>query len=166
MLFIKPSWVGPLLRRLPLQKITLRLLRFSETVQSGFRSVSPWRLGVVALLLGLNVAAATMRIYLVLLMLGWTVSWPALLAVLTISITAGNLSMIPMGLGVRDASLTLLLVQLGVPNEIALSVTVIQRLFAPGWPLLLGLISANILGISEMTKRSDDASSTPEQGES
>jgi uncharacterized protein (TIRG00374 family) len=88
-----------------------------------------------------------------------------LLAVLTISITAGNLSMIPMGLGVRDASLTLLLVQLGVPNEIALSVTVIQRLFAPGWPLLLGLISANILGISEMTKRSDDASSTPEQEE-
>jgi uncharacterized membrane protein YbhN (UPF0104 family) len=44
MLFIKPSLVGPLLRRLPLQKLTFRLLRFSETVQSGFRSVRLWRL--------------------------------------------------------------------------------------------------------------------------
>ncbi len=88
-------------------------------------------------------------------MLGQTIDWLAVLAALTISITAGNLSMIPMGLGVRDASLTLLLRQLGAPDEVALSTAVIQRLFAPGLPLLLGLISANILGISEMVKRWD-----------
>jgi uncharacterized protein (TIRG00374 family) len=165
-LFVKPSLIDPLLRRLPFQKLALRLVRFSETVQTGFRSVSLWRLGGVALLLSLNVAAATTRLYLVLLILGQMVSWPALLAVLAISITAGNISMIPMGLGVRDASLTLLLVQLGVPNEVALSVTVIQRLFAPGWPLLLGLISANVLGMSEMTKDPDNALETPEKADS
>lgn len=163
MLFVKPSLVSPLLGRLPLQKFTSRLVHFGETVQAGFRSVPPWRLGVVGLLFGLNFAVATTRLYFVLLMLGWPVSWPALLAVLTISITAGNLSMIPMGLGVRDASLTLLLTRLGAPNEIALSTAVIQRLLSPGWPLLLGLISTNILGLSEMMKRSDDVPATQEE---
>ncbi|MDY7075596.1 MAG: lysylphosphatidylglycerol synthase transmembrane domain-containing protein [Chloroflexota bacterium] len=163
MLFIKPSLINPLLERLPLQKLTLRLVRFGETVQMGLRSVPLWWLGVVALLFGLNVAAAATRLYLVLLMLEWTVNWPALLTVLSISITAGNLSMIPMGLGVRDASLTLLLMQLGVPNEVALSVAVIQRLFAPGWPLLLGIISTNVLGVSELIKRGSDAEATVEE---
>jgi uncharacterized protein (TIRG00374 family) len=163
MLFIKPSLVSPLLERLPLQKFTFRLVRFSETVQTGFRSVPLWRLGVVALLLGLNVTVATTRLYFVLFVLGWPVSWPALLAAFTISLTAGNLSMIPMGLGVRDASFTLLLAQLGVPNEIALSAAVIQRLLSPGWPLLLGLVSTNILGVSELVKRSGKVS--PTEGE-
>jgi len=154
-LFVRPSRITPLLRRLPLQKFTLRLARFGETVQMGFRSLPLGWLGVVALLIGLNVTVAAVRLYVVLLMLGQAISWLSLLAVLAISITAGNLSMIPMGLGVRDASLTLLLRQLGVPDQVALSVAVIQRLFAPGWPLLLGLISANILGVSEMVKHWD-----------
>ncbi len=154
-LFVQPSRMMPLLERLPLQKFTLRLARFGEMVQMGFRSLPIGWLGVVALLIGLNVLIAAIRLYVVLLMLGQTVHWLSLLAALAISVTAGNLSMIPMGLGVRDASLTLLLGQLGVPNEIALSTAVIQRLFAPGWPLLLGLISANILGVSEMVKQWD-----------
>jgi uncharacterized protein (TIRG00374 family) len=87
----------------------------------------------------------------------------ALLAVLTISVTAGNLSMIPMGLGVRDASFTVLLAQLGVPNEIALSVAVIQRLFSPGWPLLLGLISTNVLGVSEIVQASRERPRTGDE---
>ena len=41
---------------------------------------------------------------------------------------------------------------------VALAAAVIQRLFSPGWPLLLGLISANILGVSELVKRSDESS--------
>lgn len=70
-----------------------------------------------------------------------------LLAVLTIAATLGNASMIPMGLGVRDAGFAWLLLHVGIPQDIALSATIIQRLFAPGWPLLLGLISAQILSV-------------------
>ncbi len=158
--FIQPSWVAPLLKRLPLQKFTLRLARFGETVQMGFRSAPLRGLGVAALLIGLNVTVAAVRLYVVLLMLGQTIHWSSLLAVLAISITAGNLSMIPMGLGVRDASLTLLLIRLGVPDEVALSAAVIQRLFAPGWPLLLGIISTNVLGVSELIKRGSDTEGT------
>lgn len=160
MLSIKPSLVSPLLERLPLQKFTFRLVRFTEMVQAGVRSVPLWRLSVVALLFGLNFAVSAMRVYLVLSVFGYPADWLVLLFVLTISVTAGNLSMIPMGLGVRDASFTLLLAQLGVPNEIALSAAVIQRLLSPGWPLLLGLVSTNILGVSELVKRSGNVSPT------
>ena len=162
-LFVKPTLASPLLSRLPFQKVTFRLVRFGERVQAGFRRVPPWSLGVVTLLLGLNVVAATTRLYLVLYALGWTVDWLALLAAFTISIAAGNLSLIPMGLGVRDASLTLLLAQIGVPKEVALSAAVVQRLFAPGWPLLLGLISANVLGLSSLINRSDDVAATQDK---
>ena len=68
--------------------------------------------------------------------------------------------MIPMGLGIRDVTFTWLLVQVGVPTEIALSAAVIQRIFAPGWPLLLGVISANILGVSEIINRYNGAQSS------
>ena len=163
MLFIKPSLVSPLLERLPLQKFTFRLVRFTEMVQAGVRSLPLWRLSVVALLFGLNFAVSAMRVYLVLSVFGYPVNWLVLLFVLTISVTAGNLSMIPMGLGVRDASFILLLAQLGIPNEIALSAAVIQRLLSPGWPLLLGLVSTNILGVSELVKRSGKVSPAQEE---
>ena len=147
----------PGVERLPCSPFTARLVRFAGQVQTGLRSLSPTViLGVAALdlaMLGLQTA----RLWLVLSVLGPVPSPLALLAVLTISVTAGNLSLVPMGLGVRDASFTWLLVQLGVPGEIALSAAVIQRLFAPGWPLLLGLISTNILGISEIANRSEQA---------
>ncbi len=78
-----------------------------------------------------------------------------LLAVLTIAVTLGNASMIPMGLGVRDAGFAWLLLHLGIPRDIALSVTLIQRLFAPGWPLLLGLISAQILSARTLLSSRD-----------
>ena len=159
-LVIKPSQVNSLLARLPFRRITRRLVHFGDAVQAGLRSVSIWRLGIVVLLFSLNFVVGATRLYVVLLMMGWTINWPAALAILAISITAGNLSMIPMGLGVRDTSLTVLLMQLGVPNEIALSAAVIQRLLSPGWPLLLGIISLNILGIAELVKESDGVSIT------
>jgi uncharacterized protein (TIRG00374 family) len=157
-LFAQPSLVTPLLRLMPLQRFTLRLVRFGERVQKGFREVSAWRLAAVALLFLLNFAVAATRLYVVLVVLERPVDWPSLLAVSTISITAGNLSMIPMGLGVRDVTFTLLLTQSGVPGEIAVLAAVIQRLFAPGWPLMLGLISTSVLGISEIVKVTDGGS--------
>jgi uncharacterized protein (TIRG00374 family) len=105
----------------------------------------------------LMVALQSVRLWIVLRVFGPAPSSLSLLAVFAISVTAGNLSMIPMGLGVRDASFTLLLARLGVSQEIALSAAVIQRLFSPGWPLLLGLISANVLGVSALTRQPESS---------
>jgi uncharacterized protein (TIRG00374 family) len=148
--------IKPFVRRLPLQRAVKRIASFGGQVQISLRNLPVWALLSTTILIILNLAAVAIRLHLVLQMLGYAVSPMALLYVQAIAVTTGNLSMIPMGLGVRDASLVLLLAQLGVPNEIALSVGVIQRLFSPGWPLLLGLISANILGISEAVKRSSE----------
>lgn len=163
LLFIRQAKVEriyPHLEQLHFPHFTLRLWRFIERTQVGLRYLrSMTILGVVTLdvlMLGLQ----AVRLWFVLSIFGPAPPFLALLAVLAISVTAGNLSLIPMGLGVRDASLTLLLMQLGVPNEVALSAAVIQRLFAPGWPLLLGIISTNILGVSELIKRGGDTETT------
>lgn len=144
----------PYLERLPFFRFTRRLVNFAIGVQSGLRYLSPLVVLAVVMLDILMLALQALRLWLVLSIFGPVPSFWALLAVLTISVTAGNVSMIPMGLGVRDASFTLLLAQLGIANEIALSAAVIQRLFSPGWPLLLGVISSQLLGLAELMKPS------------
>ncbi len=136
--------------RSPRSKITARTLHFIENVQMGFRSVSLMTTLKISLLFLLNLTTSAGIVHLILRVLGFTINPLVLLYVLAIAITAGNLSLIPMGLGVRDISFTMLLQYLGVPQEIAISTAIIQRLFSPGWPLLLGLISSNILGLSEI----------------
>jgi uncharacterized protein (TIRG00374 family) len=154
-LYVTPQRAQSFLNRLPTWRVARRVVRFTGRVQTGLRSVSPRVLLAVAVMLVINFLASAVRLYLVLRILGHPYAPLALLCVFAISITAGNLSLIPMGLGVRDASLTLLLVQLGVPREIALSTAIVQRLFSPGWPLLLGLISTNLLGIRQIMRRSN-----------
>lgn len=152
---VRVESLQPFFERSPFSNAVTQLVHFVKRVQGALRQLPVAKLVGVVVLDLLILGLQTMRLWLVLSILGVQESPLALLAVLTISLTAGNLSMIPMGLGVRDASFTLLLTQLGVPSEIALAAAVIQRLFSPGWPLLLGLISANILGVSELVKRSD-----------
>jgi uncharacterized protein (TIRG00374 family) len=143
----------PYAERLPLARLSTRLIGFVERVQVAARCLSMATIAAVLALDLLMLALQSARLWIVLRVFGPAPSPWSLLAVFAISVTAGNLSMIPMGLGVRDASFTLLLAQLGVSQEVALSAAVIQRLFSPGWPLLLGLISANILGVSELTRQ-------------
>lgn len=151
--------IQPHLERFPFARLTMRLIHFAGSFQSGWRRLSPVVfLGILALDL-LMVGIQTLTLWIVLSIFAPAPSLLAVLIVFTVSVTAGNLSMIPMGLGVRDISFTWLLVQLGVPKEIAFSVAMIQRLFSPGLPLLLGLISTNILGIDEILW-------TPEAGSS
>lgn len=152
---VKIEHLYPLIRRWHLPRFILRLARFIERIQTGMRSLRSTTILSVAVLDVLMLVLQAGRLWFVLNIFGYALPLPTLLAILAISVTAGNLSMIPMGLGVRDVSFTLLIVQRGVPDEVALAAAVIQRLFAPGWPLLLGIISANILGVSELIKRGD-----------
>lgn len=151
-LLIKPDRLRSLLGRVAGLRLALRAAGFLGNVQAGLRRLPLHSLVVVTLLITVMLFLQALNLHLVLRTLGHIVSPIALLYVLAISVTAGNLSLIPMGIGVRDASFVLLLRQLGIPDEIALSAAVIQRLLAPGWPLLLGIISTNILGIAEVTK--------------
>ncbi len=129
---------------------------FIHRVKKSLTHVSLRGLIRSVLLYSLIFGVQSVRLWLVLLVVGESISMVYLLFVIVISTTVGTLSMIPMGIGVKDVSFTFLLVQLGIPADIAVVVATIQRLFAPGWPLLLGVISANILGISNSSRKKDN----------
>ena len=93
------------------------------------------------------------RLQIVLSLFSIDLSFFETLTALVASVTLGNISLIPMGAGVRDVSFVLLLKQVGVPAETAIACAAVQRLFSPGWPLLLGLISSNYLCLSDLLKK-------------
>lgn len=162
-LYFSPERIRPLAQRLPFQRLVQRVMRFSEQVRNGLVNLPALGLLSMAGLVALTFAAVTVRLYVILQMLGYSVNPLALLYAQMISVTSGNISLIPMGLGVRDASLTLLLLHLGVPHEVAVSVAIIQRLLSPGWPLLLGLVSSSILGTQMILMNVEGADGDPER---
>jgi uncharacterized membrane protein YbhN (UPF0104 family) len=154
-LLIPPERVMPLARRLPFQNAIQRVARFGGQVQISLKTLPAWALLSTTGLVVLNFITVAIRLYLILHVLDHPIELGALVYAQAISVTGGNISMIPMGLGIRDASLTLLLLHLGIPNKVALSVAIIQRLFSPGWPLLLGLVSNSILGTRTILSNSE-----------
>lgn len=69
------------------------------------------------------------------------------LYVFSLSFLIGGISFIPAGLGVRDVSLTLLLIQLSVPVEIAVATALIERTVTMGISIVLGAYSISMLGL-------------------
>lgn len=59
---------------------------------------------------------------------------------------ASILSLIPAGIGVREVSQTLLFMQVGVPQDVAITLSLIDRFFVTGLSVLTGFISLGILG--------------------
>ena len=157
LLLIPPDRVGSLVRRLPFQNAIQRVVRFGEQVQTSLKTLPAWAFLSTTALVALNFTTVALRLYFILHALDYPIELVALIYTQAIPVTSGNISMIPMGLGIRDASLTLLLLHIGVPNKVALSVAIIQRLFSPGWPLLLGLVSSSILGTRTMLSNSETA---------
>lgn len=64
----------------------------------------------------------------------------------------GAISMIPMGLGVREASVLIYLKHVGIPNEIGLSIVTVQRLLSTGVSFLLGIVFGMVLGLGTPTQ--------------
>jgi len=63
----------------------------------------------------------------------------------------GALSMVPMGLGVREASVLFFLYQVGIPKEVGLSIVTIQRLISTGLNFALGIIFGALIGVKNIT---------------
>ena len=154
---IQPDQLLSLQNRLGRYRRIAACVHFTHRVRAGLGQLSALTTtGAVGFFVIMLVLQA-MRLELVLRIFGHAPPVLTLLGVLTIAGTLGNASMLPMGIGVRDASFVFLLLQLGLSHEVAISAAVIQRLFAPGWPLLLGLISAQLLGVKALLKnRRDD----------
>jgi uncharacterized protein (TIRG00374 family) len=79
--------------------------------------------------------------------------WQAVIANST-AFFLGAISMIPMGLGVREGSMLFYLKHLGITNEIGISIVTIQRLFSTGLSFLLGIVFGTILGMKNINQDS------------
>lgn len=146
--------IGILNRFVP-KRISIKVEEFIINLRQGLRDVSQTTLVIVVFILILNFIITSIRLFLIISFLGGDASFLGVFFARVISVTAGSVSMIPMGLGVRDASVTFLLTNLGISKEVAFTAALMERIFSPGFPLLLGLVSSNILGISSMKKRMD-----------
>jgi len=143
----KPQWFLGLLDCPRLKKPISHLSRHVQEFQTGIRRLSVGTiLQVVALLLLMYLVSAW-RLTLILKAFGWQASITDLVLAQLTSFTLGSLSMLPMGLGVRDISLAFLLTRLGIPLQVATLAAVIERSVTTGTTALLGIISINVLGM-------------------
>ncbi len=104
---------------------------------------------------------------------GGSMNVPALVGISAAAFTLGSISFLPMGLGVRDATMVALFIQAGADGEVAIAVAALDRLLSTGVPFLLGILSAQILGLRAVlqerdaeartaaTERADGESSVP-----
>lgn len=78
--------------------------------------------------------------------LNYNINVMTLLLIEWLAYSASTLSLIPAGIGVREASQTFLFMQVGVPQDVAITLSLIDRFFTTGLSVLIGFISLGILG--------------------
>jgi uncharacterized protein (TIRG00374 family) len=147
-------WAAPLVgTRIPDRLGRIPLLRMKSMVVElgqGIRTIRSGNLAAAALCFSFNYAIDAMSLYALLTALGHEINPLHLLYVIVLAYLAGTLSMIPMGLGTRDISFIVLLTQLGPTLETATAAAVVQRLLRSVIPLIMSLVSLNVLGIRHL----------------
>ncbi len=124
------------------------------------------RVGVCnSLLLALDILLYGVRHRLILQGLGVECSLLTVTLIVAISILAGFLSLMPLGLGGYDLSLAFLLASIGVPRELAVTVPLINRIVTISTGVVMGAMSASYLGVKPRRDMAA-AETTLEDGES
>jgi uncharacterized protein (TIRG00374 family) len=135
-----------------------KLLQFLVELKASIVSVKKAYVLLVVALLFLTYLVDASSLALILRNLGEDgVSLVFLVRARVMSYLVGLVSLVPLGLGARDASLALLLTQAGVPKETALSCALLQRTIRLIIPLGLGLVSANIIGLRSLVSSADES---------
>jgi uncharacterized membrane protein YbhN (UPF0104 family) len=68
----------------------------------------------------------------------------------------GAISMVPMGLGVRETSMLFYLHHMGLKDEVGLSIVTIQRLLSTGLSFVLGAFFGSVLGLKNLSQSSNN----------
>ena len=103
--------------------------------------------------LAVDIAGYVLRHGAILQALGTDIDLPSLAFATVASITAGFLSMLPMGLGAYDVALIFLLSSFSVPVEVAVIVPLFNRAGNILVSVLMGLPASYATGVSLLTLR-------------
>jgi uncharacterized membrane protein YbhN (UPF0104 family) len=132
-----------------------KIKEFTKSVIEAFSRIS-WKKGICYGLLMMFIQVLG-SLYLVLLSLFFFEKL-SLIQSLVANSTAfflGAISMIPMGLGVREASMLFYLQHMGISNKVGLSIVTIQRLLSTGLSFVLGSLFGAGLGLKNASQMAD-----------
>jgi uncharacterized membrane protein YbhN (UPF0104 family)/SAM-dependent methyltransferase len=147
---IRSSFYDRAIGALPLPRIAQRALAPGGDIVMALRGVPLGSLGAAAGVFAAMWVLVGIRSFCAFQLFGGSMSVVELVGISAAAFTLGSLSLLPMGLGVRDATLVALFVQAGADRDVAIAVAALDRLLSTGVPLLLGILSAQILGLRAM----------------
>jgi SAM-dependent methyltransferase len=149
---IRSDAYDPVIVRLPLPRIVRRALAPDGDIVAALRRVPLGSLGASAGIFAAMFLLVGVRSFCAFQLFGGSMNVVELVGISAAAFTLGSLSLLPMGLGVRDATLVALFVQAGADRDVAIAVAAFDRLLSTGVPLLLGILSAQILGLRAIPK--------------
>jgi uncharacterized membrane protein YbhN (UPF0104 family) len=156
--FIRSDAYDRVIVRLPLPKIAQRAVAPDGDIVVALRGVPIRSLAAAAGIFAGMFVLVGVRSFCAFQLFGGSMNIVELVGISAAAFTLGSLSLLPMGLGVRDATLVALFVQAGADRDVAIAVAALERLLSTGVPLLLGILSAQILGLRAITKNSPGGS--------
>ncbi|MGQ9571940.1 MAG: lysylphosphatidylglycerol synthase domain-containing protein [Dehalococcoidia bacterium] len=145
--FVRGKAYDRVVGRLPLPRIARKMLAPESDIVAALRGVPLWSMAAAAAIYAGMFVLVGVRSFYAFQIFGGSMNVLELVAISAAAFTLGSLSLLPMGLGVRDATLVALCVQAGADRDIAIAVAALDRLLSTGIPLLLGIISAHMLGL-------------------
>ncbi len=130
-------------------KINTRKLRdFITEFRISLSAINKTKLVIGSLVMISNYLLEALCLYLIFKEFGWILNIFEMTFVIVFAYLVGLFSLIPMGIGPQDISLVYLLTKLGIPQVIGTAAAVINRLTRVVIPIIIGLISINLLGIN------------------
>lgn len=159
--FIRSGPYDRAIARLPLPGLARRVLAADGDIVVALRRVPLRSLAAAAAVFAAMFVLVGIRSFFAFQLFGGSMNVVELIGISAAAFTLGSLSLLPMGLGVRDATLVALFVQAGADQDVAIAVAALDRLLSTGVPLLLGILSAQILGLRAIPEV--DAAKHPER---
>jgi uncharacterized membrane protein YbhN (UPF0104 family) len=155
--FVRSSSYDRTISRLPLPRIARRVLAPDGDIVTAVRDVPLWSLAAAAGIYAAMFVLLGVRSFYAFQLFGGSMNLMQLVGISAAAFALGFVSFVPMGLGVRDATLVALFVQAGADRDVAIAVAALDRLLSTGVPFLLGLLSAQILGLRAVLAPKDGA---------
>jgi len=158
--FVRSRSYDHVISRLPLPGVARRVLAPDGDIVAAVRGVPLWSLGAAAGIYATMFVLVGIRSFYAFQLFGGSMNVVELVGISAAAFALGSVSFVPMGLGVRDATLVALFVQAGADRDVAIAVAALDRLLSTGVPFLLGILSAQILSLQAILEPKDREAQT------